>query len=92
MLTFGDPLSSATARVSSARGYGLRRDAGVSVMESAESQVFRWVGLAGFRTRTRPYDWPSLRSSDRIVLGLIAGLVPALSAYRAKITDILRTV
>ena len=27
-----------------------------------------------------------------VVLGLIAGLVPALSAYRAKITDILRTV
>jgi hypothetical protein len=27
-----------------------------------------------------------------VVLGLFAGLVPALSAYRAKITDILRTV
>ena len=27
-----------------------------------------------------------------VVFGLFAGLVPALSAYRAKITDILRTV
>jgi len=27
-----------------------------------------------------------------VVLGLLAGLVPALSAYKARITDILRTV
>jgi putative ABC transport system permease protein len=53
------------------------------------SEMLAGMGLSGLELK------PAIASAGfaaAVVLGLFAGLVPAVSAYRAKITDILRTV
>ena len=53
------------------------------------SEILAGIGLTGLELKPAV---AVLGFFIAVVLGLVAGLVPALSAYRAKITDILRTV
>ena len=53
------------------------------------SEILAGIGLSGLELKPAV---AVLGFFIAVVLGLVAGLVPALSAYRAKITDILRTV
>ena len=53
------------------------------------SEILAGIGLTGLELKPAV---AMLGFFIAVVLGLVAGLVPALSAYRAKITDILRTV
>ena len=53
------------------------------------SDILAGIGLSGLELKP---DVAVLGFFVAVILGLFAGLVPALSAYRAKITDILRTV
>lgn len=62
--------------------YGVSHSPGVS-------DILAGIGLSGLELKP---DVAVLGFFVAVVLGLVAGLVPALSAYRAKITDILRTV
>ena len=55
----------------------------------AVADILAGIGLSGLELKP---DVATLGFFIAVVLGLFAGLVPALSAYRAKITDILRTV
>ena len=53
------------------------------------SEILAGIGLTGLELN------PAVAAIGffiAVILGLFAGLVPAISAYRAKITDILRTV
>ena len=51
--------------------------------------VLAGIGLSGLDLKPAV---AAMGFSAAVVLGLVAGFVPALSAYRAKITDILRTI
>ncbi|MEO8358818.1 MAG: hypothetical protein ABI672_02215, partial [Vicinamibacteria bacterium] len=62
--------------------YGVSHTAGVA-------DILAGIGLSGLELKP---DVAALGFAIAVVLGLVAGLVPALTAYRAKITDILRTV
>ncbi len=62
--------------------YGLSHAPGVT-------ELLAGMGLTGLELKPAV---AALGFFIAVVLGLFAGLVPALSAYRAKITDILRTV
>ena len=62
--------------------YGLSHAPGIT-------EILAGMGLTGLELKPAV---AALGFSIAVVLGLFAGLVPALSAYRAKITDILRTV
>ena len=62
--------------------YGVSHSPGVS-------DILAGIGLSGLELKP---DVALLGFFVAVILGLFAGLVPALSAYRAKITDILRTV
>ena len=62
--------------------YGLSHAPGVT-------ELLAGMGLTGLELKPAV---AGLGFFIAVVLGLFAGLVPALSAYRAKITDILRTV
>jgi putative ABC transport system permease protein len=53
------------------------------------TEILAGIGLTGLELKTAV---AALGFFIAVILGLVAGLVPALSAYRAKITDILRTV
>ena len=53
------------------------------------TEILAGIGLSGLELKP---GVATLGFFIAVVLGLFAGLVPALSAYRAKITDILRTV
>ena len=53
------------------------------------SELLAGIGLSGLELRT---PVAVLGFFVAVALGLVAGLVPAISAYRARITDILRTV
>jgi len=53
------------------------------------ADVLAGIGLSGLDLKPAV---AAMGFSAAVVLGLFAGLVPAISAYRAKITDILRTV
>ena len=53
------------------------------------TEILAGIGLTGLELKPTV---AALGFFIAVVLGLVAGLVPALSAYRAKITDILRTV
>lgn len=53
------------------------------------ADILAGIGLSGLELKP---DVAALGFFVAVFLGLFAGLVPALSAYRAKITDILRTV
>lgn len=53
------------------------------------SDILAGIGLTGLELKPAV---AALGFFIAVALGLFAGLVPALSAYRAKITDILRTV
>jgi len=53
------------------------------------ADILAGIGLSGLELKP---DVATLGFFIAVVLGLFAGLVPALSAYRARITDILRTV
>jgi len=53
------------------------------------ADILAGIGLSGLELKP---DVAALGFFVAVLLGLVAGLVPALSAYRAKITDILRTV
>lgn len=53
------------------------------------TEILAGIGLTGLDLKPRV---AVLGFFIAVVLGLVAGLVPAISAYRAKITDILRTV
>jgi putative ABC transport system permease protein len=55
----------------------------------AVADILAGIGLTGLELKPAV---ATLGFFIAVVLGLVAGLVPALSAYRAKITDILRTV
>ncbi len=56
---------------------------------SGVTQLLAGIGLSGLDLKPAV---AAIGFTIAVVLGLVAGLVPALSAYRAKITDILRTV
>ncbi len=62
--------------------YGLSHAPGIT-------EILAGMGLTGLELKPAV---AALGFFIAVVLGLVAGLVPALSAYRAKITDILRTV
>ncbi len=62
--------------------YGLSHAPGIT-------EILAGMGLTGLELKPAV---AALGFFIAVVLGLFAGLVPALSAYRAKITDILRTV
>ena len=51
--------------------------------------VLAGIGLSGLDLKPAV---ATMGFSAAVLLGLIAGLVPAITAYRAKITDILRTI
>ena len=53
------------------------------------SEILAGIGLTGLELKPAV---AALGFFIAVTLGLFAGLVPAISAYRAKITDILRTV
>ena len=53
------------------------------------TEILAGIGLTGLELKPTV---AALGFFIAVVLGLVAGLVPAVSAYRAKITDILRTV
>jgi putative ABC transport system permease protein len=53
------------------------------------TEILAGIGLTGLELKPAV---AALGFFIAVILGLVAGLVPALSAYRAKITDILRTV
>lgn len=53
------------------------------------TEILAGIGLSGLELKPAV---AVLGFFIAVVLGLVAGLVPAVSAYRAKITDILRTV
>ncbi len=53
------------------------------------AEILAGIGLSGLELKPAV---ATLGFFIAVVLGLFAGLVPALAAYRAKITDILRTV
>jgi putative ABC transport system permease protein len=53
------------------------------------ADILAGIGLVGLDLKPAV---AALGFAAAVVLGLVAGLVPALSAYRSKITDILRTV
>ena len=53
------------------------------------TDILAGIGLTGLDLKPAV---AALGFGIAVVLGLVAGLVPALTAYRAKITDILRTV
>jgi len=62
--------------------YGLSHAPGIT-------EILAGMGLTGLELKPAV---AALGFFIAVVLGFFAGLVPALSAYRAKITDILRTV
>ena len=62
--------------------YGLSHAPGIT-------EILAGMGLSGLELKPAV---AALGFFIAVALGLFAGLVPALSAYRAKITDILRTV
>lgn len=62
--------------------YGISNAPGVS-------DILAGIGLSGLELKP---DVATLGFFVAVILGLFAGFVPALSAYRARITDILRTV
>jgi putative ABC transport system permease protein len=62
--------------------YGISHTPGVS-------DILAGIGLSGLELKP---DVATLGFFIAVILGLFAGFVPALSAYRARITDILRTV
>jgi putative ABC transport system permease protein len=62
--------------------YGLSHAPGIT-------EILAGMGLTGLELKPAV---AALGFFIAVALGLFAGLVPALSAYRAKITDILRTV
>lgn len=55
----------------------------------AVADILAGIGLTGLDLKPAI---AALGFAIAVVLGLVAGLVPAFTAYRAKITDILRTV
>jgi putative ABC transport system permease protein len=62
--------------------YGMSHTPGVA-------DILAGIGLSGLDLKP---EVATLGFFIAVVLGLFAGLVPAVSAYRARITDILRTV
>jgi putative ABC transport system permease protein len=55
----------------------------------AVADILAGIGLSGLELKPAV---AALGFAIAVILGLFAGLVPAVSAYRARITDILRTV
>ncbi|MBK5254437.1 MAG: ABC transporter permease [Vicinamibacteria bacterium] len=61
---------------------------GLSVLPGV-NELLAGIGLSGLQLKP---EVAALGFFIAVALGLFAGLIPALSAYRARITDILRTV